>query len=49
MSLQIGEGAPTFSLPGTDGQEHGPDGVTVVAFTCNHCPYARTPWPGTIA
>ena len=32
--------APDFSLPDTEGTEHGPDGVTVVAFTCNHCPYA---------
>jgi AhpC/TSA family len=32
--------ASDFSLPDTDGAEHGPDGVTVVAFTCNHCPYA---------
>jgi peroxiredoxin len=40
MTLQIGDEAPEFSLPSTDGSEHGPDGVTVVAFTCNHCPYA---------
>ena len=32
--------APDFRLPDTDGAEHGPDGVTVVVFTCNHCPYA---------
>ncbi len=32
--------APDFSLPDTDGDEHGPEGITVVAFTCNHCPYA---------
>jgi len=32
--------APDFSLPDTNGAEHGPDGVTVVVFTCNHCPYA---------
>ena len=32
--------APDFTLPDTDGEEHGPQGVTVVAFTCNHCPYA---------
>ena len=32
--------APDFSLPDTEGTEHGPDGVTVVVFTCNHCPYA---------
>jgi peroxiredoxin len=38
--MEIGDEAPTFSLPDTDGAEHGPDGVTVVAFTCNHCPYA---------
>jgi peroxiredoxin len=38
--MDIGDQAPTFSLPDTDGVEHGPEGVTVVAFTCNHCPYA---------
>lgn len=38
--MNIGDQAPTFSLPDTNGDEHGPDGVTVVAFTCNHCPYA---------
>ena len=32
--------APDFSLPDTEGEEHGPDGVTVITFTCNHCPYA---------
>jgi hypothetical protein len=37
---RIGEPPPTFSLPDTAGEEHGPDGVTVVVFTCNHCPYA---------
>jgi len=38
--MNIGDHAPGFSLPDTDGREHGPQGVTVVAFTCNHCPYA---------
>jgi peroxiredoxin len=38
--MNIGDQAPTFSLPDTDGAERGPDGVTVVIFTCNHCPYA---------
>src|ERR687892_1487934 len=38
--MRIGDEATTFTLPGTDGQEYGPDGVTVVVFTCNHCPYA---------
>jgi hypothetical protein len=32
--------APDFRLPDTEGTEHGPEGVTVVVFTCNHCPYA---------
>lgn len=32
--------APDFRLPDTDGREHGPEGVTAVVFTCNHCPYA---------
>ena len=38
--MEIGDQAPTFSLPDTNGEERGPDGVTVVVFTCNHCPYA---------
>jgi hypothetical protein len=38
--MNIGDQTPTFSLPDTNGEEHGPDGVTVVVFTCNHCPYA---------
>ncbi len=38
--MRIGDKAASFSLPDTDGQERGPDGVTVVVFTCNHCPYA---------
>jgi peroxiredoxin len=39
---EIGEPAPSFSLPATDGSMHGPHGApaTVVVFTCNHCPYA---------
>ena len=38
--MNIGDRAPAFSLPDTNGDEHGPEGVTVVVFTCNHCPYA---------
>jgi len=38
--MNIGDQAPAFALPDTDGVERGPEGVTVVAFTCNHCPYA---------
>jgi peroxiredoxin len=44
MSLSIGDRAPAFCLPDTEGAEHGlPDGTfpaAVVVFTCNHCPYA---------
>ncbi len=41
----IGDQAPHFSLPDTDGQRHGLDvgngaAAVVVVFTCNHCPYA---------
>jgi peroxiredoxin len=39
--LNPGDTAPEFSLPDTDGTEHGTDGsITAVVFTCNHCPYA---------
>ncbi len=38
----IGEPAPTFTLPDTEGADHAPGETpaTVVVFTCNHCPYA---------
>src|SRR6476646_9980711 len=44
FTLSIGQPAPDFDLPGTDGKRHSLhsfDGcrVLVVAFTCNHCPY----------
>jgi peroxiredoxin len=40
--LTIGDTAPDFSLPDTNGMDRSPDGgpATVVVFTCNHCPYA---------
>jgi peroxiredoxin len=45
MSLAIGERAPGFELPDTDGATHSladaeDAPVTVVFWTCNHCPYA---------
>jgi peroxiredoxin len=42
MTVAIGEPAPTFSLPDTEGTTHTPGEApaTVVVFTCNHCPYA---------
>src|SRR5262245_16362029 len=45
FTLQIGQPAPPFSLPGTDGKTHSFDGefagakVAIVFFSCNHCPY----------
>ncbi len=46
MPLKIGDPAPAFSLPGTDGRTHALDGLTdkpvlVVVFSCNHCPYVQ--------
>jgi peroxiredoxin len=43
FTLQIGDKAPDFELPATDGNTYrmsdfGED-VLVVFFTCNHCPY----------
>jgi peroxiredoxin len=44
FTIQIGEAAPEFSLPATDGktyslQDFNDAKVLVVFFTCNHCPY----------
>ena len=44
FTLQIGEAAPDFRLPGVDGKTYALDDfknakVLVVFFTCNHCPY----------
>lgn len=44
MAIPLGERAPDFALPATDGRRHAlaADGfsATVVYWTCNHCPYA---------
>ncbi len=43
FTLQIGDSAPAFKLPATDGKTYAlsdfDDKVLVVFFTCNHCPY----------
>jgi len=44
FTLQIGERAPDFQLPATNGQSYrlsdfDDANVLVVFFTCNHCPY----------
>lgn len=43
FTLLIGEEAPTFRLPATDGKTYNlsdfTDSFVVIFFTCNHCPY----------
>ncbi|MCB2197035.1 MAG: thioredoxin family protein [Bacteroidetes bacterium] len=43
FTLQIGEKAPGFNLPATDGKTYKlsdfNEDILVVFFTCNHCPY----------
>ena len=50
MTIAIGQAAPAFELPDTDGnlQQLGGAAATVVIFTCNHCPYALA-WQDRIA
>jgi peroxiredoxin len=43
MTVAVGDLAPDFTLPDTDGEEQqllvgAP--ATAIVFTCNHCPYA---------
>ena len=44
FTLQIGDKAPGFSLPGVDGRTYSLDSfkeakILIVVFSCNHCPY----------
>ena len=44
FTLQIGESAPDFDLPGVDGKNYSladfaDAGILIVVFSCNHCPY----------
>jgi peroxiredoxin len=43
FTLQIGEKAPDFALPATDGKTYSltdfTDETLVIFFTCNHCPF----------
>ena len=44
--LEIGDTAPSFELPGTDGETHtledyAEKDALLIVFTCNHCPYAK--------
>lgn len=44
FTLQLGENAPDFDLPATDGSTYSlanfaDSDILVIFFTCNHCPY----------
>jgi len=48
--VNVGAKAIDFDLPGTDGKNYSLNSFKnakglVVAFSCNHCPYARAAWP----
>ncbi|WP_254271716.1 thioredoxin family protein [Haloarcula marina] len=48
--LQRGDAAPSFELPGADGETYAladfaDDSALLVVFTCNHCPYAKAKIP----
>ncbi len=49
-TINLGTKAEDFDLPATDGKRYSLDSFKdskglVVAFTCNHCPYAQASWP----
>jgi Peroxiredoxin len=53
FTLQIGETAPDFSLPATDGKTYSLKDFSsvktlVVFFTCNHCPFVLGSNPVTV-
>ncbi|MDY6777274.1 MAG: thioredoxin family protein [Candidatus Nanohaloarchaea archaeon] len=44
--LEVGDTAPSFELPGADGNTYTLDHfreyeAVLIVFTCNHCPYAQ--------
>lgn len=49
-TANLGIKAEDFDLPATDGKNYSLDSFKdskglVIAFTCNHCPYAQAAWP----
>jgi peroxiredoxin len=52
FTLELGESAPDFALPATDGKTYSladfsEAPVLVIFFTCNHCPYVINSDEGT--
>jgi len=52
LRMRIGDPAPPFDLPGTDGKVHRLEDakdspLLLVVFSCNHCPYAQA-WEGRL-
>ena len=50
FSIPIGSNIIPFDLPATDGKNYSSESFKdveglVVAFSCNHCPYAKAAWP----
>lgn len=46
QKFELGSSLPVFELPATDGSSKGSDYLkegkaSLVAFTCNHCPYVK--------
>ncbi|OIO55057.1 MAG: thioredoxin family protein [Alphaproteobacteria bacterium CG_4_10_14_0_2_um_filter_63_37] len=54
IDIPLGTPMPPFDLPDPNGNVHtlrgalGPKGL-LIAFTCNHCPYAIAVWPRLVA
>lgn len=53
VSLPLGTNMPTFSLKDAAGNTYDSKALVgvkglLVAFTCNHCPYAKAVWPRLI-
>jgi len=53
LTLQLGNEAPPFSLPGVDGSVHSLDEygnapALAVIWSCNHCPYVQA-WEGRMS
>jgi len=50
QELELGDTAPSFELPGTDGETYTLESFAdhdalLLVFTCNHCPYAEAKEP----